>query len=89
MDHGTSSVARVPYRSDRPATIRRRAQIGERLRAARKTRKVSQRTLGDQVGIDHRSISAIENGRSGITLDALIDLADALGVPLAELLADD
>lgn len=89
MDHGTASLASVPYRSTREATIRRRAQIGERLRVIRKNQRRSQRSLGDQVGIDPRSISAIENGRSGITLDALIDLADALQAPLHELLADD
>jgi transcriptional regulator with XRE-family HTH domain len=89
MDQGPASVTSVPYRSAREATIRRRAQIGERLRAIRKDQRLSQRTLGDQVGIDPRSISAIENGRSGITLDALIDIADALGVPLTQLLADD
>lgn len=79
----------MPYRSDRPATIRRRQQIGERLRTIRKDQKVSQRTLGDQVGIDPRSISALENGHGGMTLDALLDIADALDVTLYELLAED
>lgn len=89
LDLGADSVARVPYRSDREATIRRRAQVGDRVRTIRRAQKRSQRDLGDQVGIDPRSISAFENGHAGVTLDALLDIADALGVSPAELLESD
>lgn len=89
MDHETASVARVPYRSDRPATIRRREQVGDRLRSLRRAKGLSQRSLADLVGIDVRTIGALENGVKGPTLDALFDLADALGVPVTWLFVDD
>lgn len=88
MDHETASVARVPYRSDRPATIRRREQVGDRLRSLRRAQGLSQRSLADQVGIDARTIGALENGRKAPTLDALFDIADALGVPVTSLFVD-
>lgn len=89
MDHETASVARVPYRSDRPATIRRREQVGDRLRSLRRAKGISQRSLADQVGIDARSIGALENGTKAVTLDALFDIADALSVPVTWLFVDD
>lgn len=89
MDHEPANVPRVPYRSDRPATIRRREQVGDRLRSLRRSQGLSQRTLADRVGIDVRSIGALENGRKAVTLDAILDIADALGVPITWLFADD
>jgi transcriptional regulator with XRE-family HTH domain len=89
MDHEAASVTKVPYRSDRPATIRRREQVGDRLRSLRRSKGISQRALADQVGIDVRSIGALENGTKAPTLDALFDIADALGVPVTWFFVDD
>jgi DNA-binding XRE family transcriptional regulator len=89
LDHAPDSVAGVPYRSDRPATIRRREQVGDRLRSLRRAQGISQRALADQVGIDVRSIGALENGTKSVTLDAVLDLADALKVPITWLFTDD
>jgi DNA-binding XRE family transcriptional regulator len=79
----------VPYRSSRPATIRRRAEVGDRIRSLRRRLKLSQEALGLTVGVDKRSIISIESGRAGITIDLAIDIADALHVPVTWLFSDD
>jgi transcriptional regulator with XRE-family HTH domain len=89
LDLDPASVDRVPYRSSRPATIRRREQIGDRIRSLRRGRNLTQRALGEIVGIDERSIGGIENGRTSITIDAALDIADALRVPVVWLFSDD
>jgi DNA-binding XRE family transcriptional regulator len=83
------SVAGVPYRSERPLTIRRREQVGDRLRSLRRWRGLSQQRLGEPIGLDRRSIGAMENGHSSITVDAVLDLAAILRVPAAWLFSDD
>ncbi len=79
----------VPYRSTRPVTIRRRAEVGDRIRSLRRWRDLSQEDLGLTAGVGRRSIINIENGRQGITIDAALDIAYALDVPPAWLFSDD
>ena len=82
----------MPYVSDRPTTIRRRAEVGDRLRSLRRSQGLSQQRLGQlcsDKGLDRRSISALENGYGTVTLDAVLDLAAALRVPVTWLLTDD
>jgi DNA-binding XRE family transcriptional regulator len=88
-DHDPISVAGVPYRSTRPETIERRRQVAERIRSLRLRRNLSQQRLGEWYGVDRRTVIEMESGQVGITLDTLLDVADALGVPVAWLLADD
>ncbi len=80
---------RVPYRSSRPATQRQRAEIGDRIRSLRRSRQLSQEALGHLVGVGRESIMAIEGGRTGITLDAVLDIAYVLGVDVTWLFSDD
>jgi transcriptional regulator with XRE-family HTH domain len=70
-------------------TIRRRAEVGDRVRSLRKWRKLSQEALGHLVGVGRESIMAIESGRSGVTLDVILDVAEVLRVPATWLLSDD
>ena len=79
----------VPYRSARASTGRARAAIGDRVRSLRLARKLSQEALGHLVGVGRESIMAIEGGRTGITVDAIIDIAGALKVPVTWLFSDD
>jgi transcriptional regulator with XRE-family HTH domain len=62
--------------------------VGERLRAARHERGLSLAALAEAAGIGKGSLSEIENGARNPTLSTLYALADALGVPLATLLAE-
>jgi len=54
---------------------------------ARKMQGLSQLQLAEQIGISRTHMSNIEapNGDVGLSLDVLLDIADALGVPVAKL----
>jgi len=62
--------------------------VGERLRAARRDRGLSLAALAEAAAVGKGSLSEIENGARNPTLSTLYALANALGVPLATLLAD-
>jgi transcriptional regulator with XRE-family HTH domain len=79
---------KAPYGSTRPETIERREQAAERIRDLRLHRDLTQQRLGERYGVDRRTIADLESGRVGITIDALYDVAYALGVPVIRLLAD-
>lgn len=64
--------------------IRRRA-IGEQIRAARLSADLSQERLAELAGLDRQAVNRIEQGHQSPILDNLIRLADAIGVPLADL----
>lgn len=46
---------------------------------------LSQLELGNRVGIDHKTVHRIEYGTSDPRLSLLLQIAQAVGVPLAEL----
>jgi transcriptional regulator with XRE-family HTH domain len=60
--------------------------LGENLRALRGETSVLE--LSRRSGVARNTIAALERGEGNPTVDTLYALADALGVPLAELLAD-
>jgi len=64
------------------------AVVGERLREARRVRRLSLAALAAAAGVGKGSLSEIENGARNPTLATLYALAGALGVPLATLLAE-
>lgn len=63
----------------------RRREIGARIRTARHNANLTQLQLGERIGRDHRTIHRWEYAQRKPDLDDLLLLADALGVPLAEL----
>lgn len=63
----------------------RRREIGARIRAARRHSNLTQLQLGERIGRDHRTIHRWEYATSVPDLEDLLLLADALGVPLADL----
>jgi transcriptional regulator with XRE-family HTH domain len=58
------------------------------IRETRKKIGLTQVQLSEATGIDQASISRMENGRQGITLEHLQRIADVLGVSLADLLEE-
>ncbi|MFE2073742.1 helix-turn-helix domain-containing protein [Streptomyces misionensis] len=64
---------------------RRRQQIGLQIREARRRKGLSQMQLGERIGCDHKTISRWENGHHPPDLNDLLLVADALDVPLADL----
>ncbi|GAA3852780.1 hypothetical protein GCM10023084_03750 [Streptomyces lacrimifluminis] len=63
----------------------RRREIGERLRDARERAGLTQLQLGNRIGRDHRTIHRWEYAYRIPNLEDLLVLADALNVPLADL----
>jgi transcriptional regulator with XRE-family HTH domain len=62
-----------------------RRAIGDRIRATRTGRKLTQETLGELAGLDRKTINRIEQGTHATSIDHLLLIADALDVPLADL----
>ena len=58
---------------------------GEHIRAARRSAGLSQLELGERVGRDHKTIHRWETATTAPGLVDLLLLADALDVPLADL----
>lgn len=65
--------------------LTRRQAIGSNVRAARTERKISQEKLGEMIGLDRKTVSRIENGAYATLIDHLVLIADALKIPLADL----
>ncbi|GAA4684389.1 helix-turn-helix transcriptional regulator [Streptomyces youssoufiensis] len=72
-----------------PHVLATRQRVGARIRDAREDRGLSQETLAHSVGLDRRTVGRVELATHATTLDTLARLADALGVPLADLVRDD
>lgn len=54
--------------------------IGERLRRARKNRKVTQVELAQRTGVAHSTVVRIERGQAKPRIETVWALAEALGV---------
>ncbi|MFC9847809.1 helix-turn-helix domain-containing protein [Streptomyces sp. NPDC060223] len=65
--------------------LARRQAIGDNVRAARKRKKFTQEQLGERIGLDRKTVNRIEQGAYSTLLDHLLLVADALDVPLADL----
>jgi transcriptional regulator with XRE-family HTH domain len=62
--------------------------IGARARALRRAASLTQEQLAEQVGLQPSAISRFENGAVGLSVTTLLDMSDALGVPLARFFED-
>ncbi len=65
------------------------AALGDRIQGVRKIRGLSQKELGEAASLDRAYISSLENGKQNVTIGALIKIADALQVPLNNILVED
>lgn len=61
------------------------AGVGPRLRALRQRREFTLAELADETGISISTLSRLESGRRRATLELLLPLAGAYGVPLDDL----
>lgn len=59
--------------------------LGQRLRALRKQRDLSQARLGDKSGLSGKFIGEVERGEKSISIDSLYRVSVALEVPLRQL----
>ena len=72
-----------------PSVLARRRRIGEQIRAARLRANLTQEQVADRAGgLDRATYNRIEQGHSSPLLDTLILIADAIGVPLSDLVRE-
>lgn len=65
-----------------------RQRFGEVVRSIRKAQGYSQEAFADACGLHRTYIGGIERGERNVSLDNIAHIADALGVPIAELFAN-
>src|ERR671930_2485805 len=63
--------------------------VGERLRAIRRSRRATLRTIAARSGLSESFLSQVERGRSSASIASLRRIADALGVSMADLFGPD
>ena len=63
------------------------ALMGRRINTIRTSEKMTQQQLADASGLDRTYISLVEHGRQNLTIGAVLKIANALDVPVGELLA--
>ncbi|WP_406381168.1 helix-turn-helix domain-containing protein [Streptomyces sp. NBC_01618] len=76
---------RVPLPGWVPA---RRRAIGDRICAARTHRNLIQEGLAEVAGLDRKTVNRTEQGAHSLLLDHLLLIANALDVPLADLVRE-
>ena len=54
--------------------------VGDLLRTARKSKGLTQKEMGERVGITESAYSRYESGKQNLTLDTLQKVAEAMGV---------
>ena len=69
----------------RERVLARRRAIGDRIRAVRLHANLTQEQVSLRSGIGLASYNRIEQGHASPMLDSLIRIADAIGVPLSDL----
>ena len=58
------------------------AVLGQQVRVARVARKWTATELAERIGVDRRTVAAIEAGSPSVSLGNAFNAADILGVPL-------
>lgn len=68
------------------AKVSTAADIGARIRAAREAKGLTAEQLGEKIGTDKGTVSRIERGLAGLDVERLQEIANALGVPVEDLI---
>jgi DNA-binding XRE family transcriptional regulator len=74
---------------DRPDTRQRAIRFGQTIRAHRRWLGLTQPELADRIGCHRQSILRWEHAQWQPSLTAIFRLADAFGVPAADLFTDE
>lgn len=61
-------------------------EIYKKLKQIRKERGLTLNTLAEKMGADYQQISRIERGKSRLTIDVLMKMAEALDTPIHEIM---
>jgi transcriptional regulator with XRE-family HTH domain len=68
---------------------RRRREVGSRIRDLRIQRGLTQEALALCSGVTRNVLIDVEHGKRGLLYERLFDIADALDIPVGQLLADE
>lgn len=82
-----SSEDRYPPVAVDAAISALQAQVGDRVRAARKTCAMSRRVLSEVSGVSPRYLAQLEAGEGNISIGLLLRVAEALGVSIEAMVA--
>lgn len=63
--------------------------LGKNIRALRQSKKWTQEDFADNAGINDKEVSHIESGNRNLTIETLVKISGALGVPPSDLLNFD
>ena len=63
-------------------------KLGARVRMRRENLRMSQAELASAVGISIQHVSNIENAKTKVSLERIVDIANVLGCSVDELLCD-
>lgn len=66
----------------------RRQGVGATIRSLRVERGLTQERLAERSGVDRSVLVAVESGRRSLLYERLFDIADALEVPVTDLVRD-
>lgn len=69
-------------------TVNRDMNIGERIKELRKSKDLTQKQLGDKIGVTAATITKYENNQLSINTDTLSKIAIAFGVTVSEILGE-
>ncbi|MER6191755.1 helix-turn-helix domain-containing protein [Streptomyces cyaneofuscatus] len=72
-----------------PRLLERRRRVADRIRAARLHANLSQQDVIERTGMDRSAYQDIERARASPMLDNLFRIADAIGVPLSDLVREE
>lgn len=76
----------IPYNEGAPTAERRKMNIHENIKKARKAAGVTQKELAEAMGVHQKDISRWENGERAPSVEALADICIALKVSADTLL---
>ena len=62
-----------------------RKGLGKRIKALRKTQKLTQEELGEKAALSYKFVGEVERGEVNPSLDSLMRIANALGVTIGDL----
>lgn len=69
------------------ATRAKLVEIGETIREARERTGLSQAALAEKIGMHRENMIRVEKGRTNLTVETMMKIADALGLSLQIVLA--
>ena len=61
-------------------------QVGQQIREARKAKGLTQKELGEKLGVGEPTVTNYEAGRQNLTIETLQKIADALEIKVNTLL---